>query len=155
MTEVFKPDVLAAFMQQVMDQPTLPMLYLRTVIQIVTLYRQLQPYISSTLLNRLITKRVWTNPQQWEGFVRLAKATEPHCFDALLSLPKEPLQQLLSKQPSLKEPLKEHVVQRQFSCLSLVDLDLTNLDRSKQQQEQDDCAAGSDRIASTRDHEIA
>jgi symplekin len=112
MTDTFKTDVLAAFMQQVMDQPVQPVLYLRTVIQIVTMYKPLQPYVSTTLLNRLITKKVWTNPAQWEGFMRLAKATEPTCYDALLQMPKEPLQQLLAKQPSLHEPLREHALQR-------------------------------------------
>ncbi|PLW36450.1 hypothetical protein PCASD_11211 [Puccinia coronata f. sp. avenae] len=62
MTEVFKPEVLAAFMQQVVDELTLPTLFLRTVIQAVQTYKSLQAFVSTTLLSRLILKKIWTQP---------------------------------------------------------------------------------------------
>ncbi|CAH7688668.1 Symplekin tight junction protein C terminal-domain-containing protein [Phakopsora pachyrhizi] len=84
MTEIFKPVILAAFMQQVVDKLTLPVLFLRTAIQAVQTYKSLQAFVSTTLLSRLILKKIWVQPQLWEGFMRCAKIIAPHSFGALL-----------------------------------------------------------------------
>ncbi|CAE6402237.1 unnamed protein product [Rhizoctonia solani] len=110
--DVFRSDVLAAVMQQLLDSATLPTLFLRTVIQAVTTYKNLVGFVSTTLLSRLITKKVWTNPPLWEGFIRCAKVIAPASFGALLQLPREQLKELISKQPALKEDLREYVVRR-------------------------------------------
>jgi symplekin len=67
-------------------------------------------FVSTTLLSRLITKKIWTNPPLWEGFIRCAKAIAPASFGALLQLPKEQLRELVDKQPSLKSGLREYVM---------------------------------------------
>ncbi|EEB94564.1 hypothetical protein MPER_06601, partial [Moniliophthora perniciosa FA553] len=41
MTDVFRSQILAVVMQQIVDEPTLPVLFLRTVIQAVTTYKSL------------------------------------------------------------------------------------------------------------------
>ncbi|QRV74154.1 symplekin [Ceratobasidium sp. AG-Ba] len=118
--DVFRSDVLAAVMQQLLDSPTLPTLFLRTaslfshvpVIQAVTTYKNLVGYVSTTLLSRLITKKIWTNGPLWEGFIRCAKVIAPASFGALLQLPREQLKELISKQPALKEDLREYVIRR-------------------------------------------
>ncbi|KAF8757940.1 Symplekin tight junction protein C terminal [Rhizoctonia solani] len=110
--DVFRSDVLAAVMQQLLDSATLPTLFLRTphqVIQAVTTYKNLVGFVSTTLLSRLITKKIWTNPPLWEGFIRCAKVIAPASFGALLQLPREQLKELISKQPALKEDLREYV----------------------------------------------
>ncbi|BGO91177.1 hypothetical protein NBRC10512_005729 [Rhodotorula toruloides] len=112
MADGFRPEVLAAFMQQIVDEPTLPNLFLRTVIQAVTTYKSLQPFVSTTLLSRLITKKIWTVGPLWEGFIRLAKAIAPNSFAALLQLPKEQLAELVQKQPTMREPLRDYVVKK-------------------------------------------
>ncbi|EGG01151.1 uncharacterized protein MELLADRAFT_117867 [Melampsora larici-populina 98AG31] len=112
MTEIFKPEVLAAFMQQVVDEMTLPTLFLRTVIQAVQTYKSLQPFVSTTLLSRLIIKKIWTIGQLWEGFMRCSKIIAPHSFGALLQLPREQLKELVGKQGVLKAPLREYVVKK-------------------------------------------
>ncbi|WAQ81727.1 hypothetical protein PtA15_2A38 [Puccinia triticina] len=109
MTEVFKPEVLAAFMQQVVDELTLPTLFLRTVIQAVQTYKSLQAFVSTTLLSRLILKKIWTQPQLWEGFMRCAKIIAPHSFGAILQLPRDQLKELVGKQAGLKAPLRDYV----------------------------------------------
>lgn len=109
MTEVFKPEVLAAFMQQVVDELTLPTLFLRTVIQAVQTYKSLQAFVSTTLLSRLILKKIWTQPQLWEGFMRCAKIISPHSFGAILQLPRDQLKELVGKQAGLKAPLRDYV----------------------------------------------
>lgn len=130
MTDVFRSEILAVVMQQIMDAPVLPVLFLRTVsiltpiktsctliilfkvIRAVTMYKTLVGFVSTTLLSRLITKKVWMNPPLWEGFILCAKAIAPASFGALLQLPKEQLKELVDKQPSLKAGLRDFVIKK-------------------------------------------
>ncbi|EPQ56463.1 hypothetical protein GLOTRDRAFT_59735 [Gloeophyllum trabeum ATCC 11539] len=112
MTDVFRSEILAVVMQQIVDQPVLPTLFLRTVIQAVTTYKSLVGFVSTTLLSRLITKKIWTNPPLWEGFIRCAKIIAPSSFGALLQLPKDQLRDLVEKQPSLKAGLRDYVMKK-------------------------------------------
>ncbi|GAA5964456.1 hypothetical protein JCM8115_006320 [Rhodotorula mucilaginosa] len=112
MSDGFRPEVLAAFMQQVVDAPKIPNLFMRTVIQAVTTYKSLQPFVSTTLLSRLIGKKIWEVGPLWEGFIRLVKAIAPNSFAALLQLPREQLREVVQKQPSLREPLREYVTKK-------------------------------------------
>ena len=109
MTDLFKSETWAAFMSQALDEPSLPTLFLRTVLQAVTVHKALVPFVSTTLLSRLITKKVWQTPQLWDGFVRCARATAPGSYASVLQLPKDQLKDLVSKQPALRQGLKEHV----------------------------------------------
>lgn len=68
--------------------------------------------MSTTLLSRLITKKIWTNPPLWEGFIRCAKVIAPASFGALLQLPKDQLRELVDKQPSLKSGLRDFVTKK-------------------------------------------
>ncbi|EGN96587.1 hypothetical protein SERLA73DRAFT_111193 [Serpula lacrymans var. lacrymans S7.3] len=112
MTDVFRSEILAVVMQQIVDEPVLPVLFLRTVIQAVTTYKSLVGFVSTTLLSRLITKKIWQNPHLWEGFIRCAKVIAPASFGALLQLPKEQLRELVDKQPSLKSGLRDYVTKK-------------------------------------------
>ncbi|PPQ68582.1 hypothetical protein CVT25_005425 [Psilocybe cyanescens] len=112
MTDVFRSEVLAVVMQQIMDEPVLPVLFMRTVIQAVTTYKSLVGFVSTTLFSRLITKKIWTNPPLWEGFIHCAKVIAPASFGALLQLPKDQLRELVDKQPSLKSGLRDYVTKK-------------------------------------------
>lgn len=112
MTDIFRSEILAVVMNQLVDEPVLPTLFLRTVIQAVTTYRSLVGFVSTTLLSRLITKKIWTNPPLWEGFIRCAKLIAPASFGALLQLPKDQLRELVDKQPSLKSGLRDYVLKK-------------------------------------------
>jgi len=79
------------------------------VIQAVKTYKSLTGFVSTTLLSRLITKKIWTTPLLWEGFIRCAQIVAPASFLVLLQLPKEQLRELVAKQPSLRGPLREFV----------------------------------------------
>jgi len=83
----------------------------------VTTYKSLQPFVSTTLLSRLISKKVWETPALWEGFIRCAKAIAPSSFAALLQLPKEWLEDLVKKQPGMRTPLREYVIKSESSSL--------------------------------------
>lgn len=80
------------------------------MIQAVQTYKSLQGFVSTTLLSRLIIKKIWTQPQLWEGFIRCAKTVAPHSFGALLQLPRDQLREVMAKQPALRAPLREYVV---------------------------------------------
>jgi symplekin len=82
------------------------------VIQAVTTYKSLVGFVSTTLLSRLITKKIWINPPLWEGFIRCAKVIAPASFGALLQLPKDQLRELVDKQPSLKSGLRDYVTKK-------------------------------------------
>jgi len=78
----------------------------------VTTYKSLVGFVSTTLLSRLITKKIWTNPPLWEGFIWCAKVTAPSSINALLQLPKDQLRELVDKQPSLKTALRDYVTKK-------------------------------------------
>ncbi|KIO25859.1 hypothetical protein M407DRAFT_24815 [Tulasnella calospora MUT 4182] len=113
MSDVFTSEILAVVMQQLVDAPTLPVLFMRTVIQAVTTYKNLINFVATTLFSRLIVKKVWTNPQLWEGFIRCARITSPVSFGALLQLPKEQLREVVDKQPSLRDGLRDFVIKKE------------------------------------------
>ena len=82
------------------------------VIQAVKMYKSLVGFVSTTLLSRLITKKIWMNGPLWEGFIVCAKVIAPASFGALLQLPKEQLKDLVEKQPGLKSGLRDYVVKK-------------------------------------------
>jgi len=112
MTDVFRSEILAVVMQQIVDEPVLPVLFLRTVIQTVTTYKSLVQFVSTNLLSRLVLKKIWTNPPLWDGFIRLAKKIAPASFGSLLQLPKDQLRELVDKHPSLKAGLRSYVLKK-------------------------------------------
>ena len=73
------------------------------------MYKSLNGFVSATLLSRLITKKIWTTPPLWEGFIRCADIVAPQSFQVLLQLPKEQLRELVAKQSRLRGPLREFV----------------------------------------------
>ncbi|KAI9100992.1 hypothetical protein DFS34DRAFT_450715 [Phlyctochytrium arcticum] len=67
--DIFTQEVLAVVLQQLVEQSTLPTLYLRSVIQSVSQYPGLNSFVMNILV-KLINKKVWTMPKLWDGFVR-------------------------------------------------------------------------------------
>ncbi|KAI8055522.1 Symplekin tight junction protein C terminal-domain-containing protein [Syncephalis plumigaleata] len=108
---IFTAEVLAVVLQQLLDRPVLPTLFMRTVIQSVTIYPSLSNYVI-TLLQKLITRHVWTNEMLWKGFIKCCKLMVPKSFDVMFQLPKPHLLNLLSKEPSLKPLLREYAQQK-------------------------------------------
>ena len=82
------------------------------VLQAVATYKHLAAWVSTTLLSRLITKKVWTDRQLWSGFILCAERTEPNSFDALLQLPKEQLRDLVEKRPVMKPKLRDWLTKK-------------------------------------------
>ncbi|PWN49146.1 hypothetical protein IE53DRAFT_160920 [Violaceomyces palustris] len=122
MTDVFRSEVLGAVLNQILEEPNLPVLFMRTsflhcdrhlqVIMAVSTYKSLSGYVSKNLLSRLITKKIWQNPPLWDGFILCAKLTAPSSFGALIQLPKEQLREVVSRQPDLRMGLKEYLTKK-------------------------------------------
>ncbi|KAN0062486.1 hypothetical protein ACQY0O_005017 [Thecaphora frezii] len=112
MTDVFRSEVLGAVLNQILEEPSLPVIFMRTVILAVSTYKSLSGYVSKNLLSRLITKKIWQNPPLWDGFIICAKLTAPSSFGALIQLPKEQLREVVGRQPELKTGLKEYLTKK-------------------------------------------
>ena len=109
MTDVFRSEVLAAAMNQIAEEPELPVVFMRTAIRAVSTYKSLAGYVSSNLLSRLIVKKVWQKKLLWDGFVICAEQTAPGSFPALLQLPQEQLLDVVQRKPALKQGLRDHL----------------------------------------------
>ena len=106
MTDIFRSEVLGAVLNLILEEPNLPVLFMRTAIMAVRTYKLLSSYISTVFLSRLISKKVWQQPLLWDGFVLCAKQTAPASFGSLLQLPREQLRDVITKQPDLRSGLR-------------------------------------------------
>lgn len=110
--EIYRSEVLAVILQQLLDQPTIPALYMRTVIQAITMYKNLVGFANSMVLSPLVHKKIWTVPVLWKGFIRCAKLMSPTSSSVLATLPKPQLKDVYAAEPSLKEPVEAYVKAR-------------------------------------------
>lgn len=124
MTTVFRSDVLANAMSRIADLSTIPLIFVRTIIQVVTTYKSLAPFIANHILPKLVTKKIWEIPQLWDGFIMLAKRIAPASFGALLQLPKEQLKEVVEKQPGLKSGLKGFLANKPGSKAAMAEVSL-------------------------------
>lgn len=95
-------------MQRLLDKHPLPVLFMRSVIQTLTLYPRLLNF-TMNILQRLITKNVWNQKKVWEGFIKCVQRTVPVSLQILLQLPPEPLRSVFTLCPELKTALRDHI----------------------------------------------
>lgn len=105
---VYTQETLATCMQQLIDVTPIPTLYMRTVIQSVTMYPKLTGFVL-IMMQRLIGKAIWKNPKVWEGFIKCCQRIKPVAHQLLLQLPVPQLNEVLEAAPDLKEYLVKHV----------------------------------------------
>ncbi|KAF8329522.1 Symplekin tight junction protein C terminal-domain-containing protein [Cantharellus anzutake] len=129
LTELFPSEVFAVGMQQIVDKPTLPVLFMRTVIIAVKTYKSLVPFVARTLMSRLILKKIWTVPQLWDGFMRCARIIAPASYGALQQLPREQLAEVAEKHPVLRSGLRDHIIKKAGGTKSKI-LDVLGGDES-------------------------
>jgi symplekin len=104
----FTEMVIATALQQMASFQQIPMLFMRTLMQAVTIY----PTMVDTCVNvmsRLVEKQIWTVPQLWQGFLKCVDMCKPKSADVLLRLPAAQFRDALSENPSLKELLRRTV----------------------------------------------
>ncbi|OCF38750.1 symplekin, partial [Kwoniella heveanensis CBS 569] len=134
MTTVFRSDVLANAISRVADLPVLPVVLVRTIMQVVTTYKSLIPFIANHVLPKLVTKKIWETPPLWEGFVRLSKLIAPASYGALLQLPKDQLRDLVKRQPTMKGGLKSFLANKPGSKAVLAEIFGDDTPAQQQQQ---------------------
>ena len=110
MSEVFRSDVLTAVLNRLVEEDPLPVLFMRTAIMATKSFRTLGSYVSTSLLSRLVQKEIWREPRLWDGFALCANLTAPTSFGAMLQLPPPQLLELVTKQPSLRDPLRDYLI---------------------------------------------
>jgi len=95
-------------LQQLMEYNPLPTLFMRTVIQSLSICPRLVGFVMN-ILSKLITKQVWKQPKVWQGFVKCCQMTKPQSFSVLLQLPPRELESAFEISPDLCEMLVTHV----------------------------------------------
>ncbi|KAK4296500.1 hypothetical protein Pmani_031010 [Petrolisthes manimaculis] len=105
---IYTAEVLAFVLQQLMEQPELPTLFMRTVIQTLTHYPKLLSFIIN-VLQRLIAKQVWKQKKVWEGFIKCCQRAVPQSFTVLLQLPPAQLSDVFASAADLHAHLTSHV----------------------------------------------
>ncbi|XP_061172101.1 symplekin-like isoform X1 [Saccostrea echinata] len=105
---IYTQEVLAVVMKTLMEQDPLPTLFMRTVLQSLSMYPRLMGFILN-ILQRLIAKEVWKNKKVWEGFIRCCQKMKPQSFAVLLQLKAPQLKSVFESCPDLREPLLNHV----------------------------------------------
>ncbi|XP_076061813.1 symplekin scaffold protein isoform X2 [Oratosquilla oratoria] len=105
---IYTAEILGIVLQQLMEQPSLPTLFMRTVIQTLTHYPKLQGFIMN-ILQRLISKQVWKHKKVWEGFIKCCQRTTPQSFTVLLQLPATQLEDVFNTVGELQGMLRNHI----------------------------------------------
>jgi symplekin len=95
-------------MQQLIDVTPIPTIYMRTVIQSVTMYPKLTGFVI-IIMKRLIGKQIWKYPKVWEGFIKCCQRIKPQSHQILLQLPPEQLKEVFNSAADLKEHICKYV----------------------------------------------
>jgi len=106
--QVYTQETLATCMQQLIDVTPIPTLYMRTVIQSVTMYPKLTGFVL-IMMQRLIGKQIWKYPKVWEGFIKCCQRIKSISHQLLLQLPPPQLKEVFTTAPDLCEYLCKHV----------------------------------------------
>uniref|UniRef100_A0A2A4JBI5 Symplekin n=1 Tax=Heliothis virescens TaxID=7102 RepID=A0A2A4JBI5_HELVI len=105
--QTYTQDVLSAVLQRLTEEPEIPVLMMRTVLQALTLYPNLGPLVLN-ILQLLIEKEVWLNKVAWEGWVKCCERLVPVSAPLLVSLEPRAVA-ALAQSPRLVRALQTHV----------------------------------------------
>ncbi len=70
MKDEYNLETIGASISVMLDFVKIPTLFMRTVLQVHGLYEGMRGFIAKNVLGKLVQKKVWTNQQLWEGFIR-------------------------------------------------------------------------------------
>ncbi|CAL8106018.1 unnamed protein product [Calicophoron daubneyi] len=99
---------LSAAIGQMLEQPVLPTLFMRTVMQALALHPRLAGYVINVLV-RLIRKQVWKSDKLWDGFIRCCIKTRPQSYQVLLQLPPERLEAVFQRESTMRAQVRRYV----------------------------------------------
>lgn len=106
--QIYTQEILAAVIKQLIDVNPIPTLYMRTVIQSLTIYPKLSSFVV-IMMQRLIGKQIWKYPKVWEGFIKCCQRIKVISHQILIQLPAAQLREVFTAAPDLKEHLCQHV----------------------------------------------
>lgn len=98
---VYKQEVIAQAIQQLIEKTIIPDLFMRTVHLARIFYAELEKYLTGTVLKRLIDKHVWKNELLWEGYLRYCAEVKEKSFKVLVTLPAPQLADALNREEAL------------------------------------------------------
>ncbi|XP_008560409.2 symplekin [Microplitis demolitor] len=99
--EIFTQEILAIVINRLVDQTPLPILLMRTVMQALIHHPQLSEFVLN-ILQRLVLKKIWTNPKLFEGFAKCCCRLQPQSFAVIRQLPQCEIDHLFEIVPELK-----------------------------------------------------
>ncbi|XP_063705465.1 symplekin [Culicoides brevitarsis] len=107
-SEVYTHDVLAVVLQQLSEMLPLPTLFMRTVIQSLSLHPRLSGFVIN-MLQRLVIKQIWKQQKVvWDGFIKCCQRLVPASLGVMIQLPAPQLDEALKLCPELRAPLLEY-----------------------------------------------
>lgn len=98
---VYKQEVIAQAIQQLIEKTVIPDLLMRTVLLARIHCPEMEKYLTGTVLKRLIDKQVWKNSILWEGFLFYCASVKEKSLKVLLSLPAPQLKEALDREEDL------------------------------------------------------
>merc|ERR1712088_957079 len=72
--KTYTQEVLSIALQKLMDQQTIPFLFMWTVIKALTTYPTMRGFVIN-ILQRLIPKQPWKIKEIWKGFIKISART--------------------------------------------------------------------------------
>ncbi|XP_072944424.1 symplekin [Epargyreus clarus] len=84
--QTYTQDVLSAVLQRLAEEPDVPVLMMRSVLQALTLHPALAP-LALNILQLLVEREVWTNKVAWEGWVKCCERLQGRAAPAIAALP--------------------------------------------------------------------
>ncbi|XP_076096063.1 symplekin-like isoform X2 [Mytilus galloprovincialis] len=137
---IYTQEVLAVVMKTLMEQTPIPTLFMRTVLQSLSMYPRIIGFVLN-ILQRLITKQVWKQKKVWEGFIRCCQRTKPQSFAVMLQLPAPQLKSVFDTCPELREPLLDHVntfTAHQKACIPRTIMNVLEKDPEEEKRKQEE-----------------
>lgn len=98
---VYKQEVIAQAIQQLIEKTVIPDLFMRTVHLARIFYAELEKYLTGTVLKSLIDKHVWKNELLWVGYLGYCAEVKEKSFKVLVSLPAPQLADALNREEAL------------------------------------------------------
>ena len=126
---IYTSEVLAVVLTQLLEVNPVPLLYMRSVIQGLSMWPRMVSFVLN-ILSKLVTKQVWKSSQVWRGFVKCCAMLGAQAHNLLLTLPAAQLKEAFQLHPALHNPLLQHVQNLPPSQKTLIDKEVLLLIKS-------------------------
>ncbi|XP_077293057.1 symplekin scaffold protein [Arctopsyche grandis] len=105
--QIYTCEVLGEVLHELVDQPQLPVLLMRTVLQAMSSHPTRLSSLVVSILHRLINKQIWEEKVVWVGFLKCCQRLNPQSLSVVTMLPPEPLRLLLTACPDISTSLRQ------------------------------------------------